>query len=215
MPTSDTARKPDPITIKKYANRRLYNTATSTYVTLDALARMIREGVEFNVYDAKTGEDLTRSVLVQIIMEAESNGRSMLPISFMRQLIGFYGGNMETVLSRYLDQSMQTFSQNKDKVRDMLKTVTGGIFPVAALEELGKQNLAIFERTMKMFSPFGVGDGGGGTTSSSSPSPKAETGAQAAVKRMREGTERSLEDLQAQLNRLQDQIGSIIGKKRG
>lgn len=193
------------ITIKKYANRRLYNTATSTYVTLDNLAQMIKDGIHFNVYDAKTGEDLTRSVLTLIIMEAETKGQNLLPTSFLRQLIGFYGGNMDTLLGKYLEQSMQTFAQNKDKMKDMLQTMTGGIFPVSKLEEMGKQNLSMFERTFKMFSPF-----------SDVRETKDETsvsGAQAAVKRMREGSERSLEELQNQLDRLQSQIDDIKHKR--
>jgi polyhydroxyalkanoate synthesis repressor PhaR len=193
-----TSRKTGPVTIKKYANRRLYNTATSTYVTLDDLAVMVKEGTEFNVYDAKSGEEITRSVLTQIIMEAENKGQSLLPTSFLRKLIGFYGGNMDWVLGKYLDQSMQTFSQNQDKMRETLKTVTGGMFPVTALEEMGKNNLAMFERTMKMFSPFGEGDG---------------TGAEAA-KKIRAESERSLDELQGQLDKLQQQISDIMkGRK--
>jgi polyhydroxyalkanoate synthesis repressor PhaR len=200
MTTQDSRKKPEQVTIKKYANRRLYNTATSTYVTLDSLARMIRDGVDFNVYDAKTGEDITRSVLTQIIMEAENGGQSLLPTPFLRQLISFYGGNMDGVLGRYLEQSMQAFSQNKDKVRDMLKTVSGGLFPVPRLDEMGKQNLALFDRTLRMFSPFSED--------------AEESPTQTAVKRMRAESERSLEELQGQLNRLQSQIGEILGKKR-
>ncbi len=189
-------KKVGPTTIKKYANRRLYNTATSTYVTLDNLAEMVKEGIEFNVYDAKTGDDITRSVLTQIIMEAENKaGQSLLPISFLRQLIGFYGGNMDGVLSQYLDQSMQTFSTNQEKVRGMLKNMTGGIFPINNLEEVGKQNLAMFERTLKMFSPFGEGEG-------------AEF-----ARKMRDQGLKSLDDLQSQLDQIQRQISSIAKTK--
>lgn len=194
-------RRTGPVTIKKYANRRLYNTATSTYVTLENLLAMVKEGTEFNVYDAKSGEDITRSVLTQIIMEAENKGQSLLPTSFLRQLIGFYGGNMDWVLGRYLDQSMQTFTGNQGKMREMLGTMTGGIFPVDKLEEVGKQNLAMLERTVKMFSPFTAAAG-------------ESADAQSAGKRMKAESERSLEELQDQLNRLQKQIGDITkGKK--
>lgn len=194
-------RRTGPVTIKKYANRRLYNTATSTYVTLENLAAMVKEGTEFNVYDAKSGEDITRSVLTQIIMEAENKGQSLLPTSFLRQLIGFYGGNMDWVLGRYLDQSMQNFAGNQDKMREMLGAMTGGIFPVDKLEEVGKQNLAMLERTVKMFSPF---------TAAESADPLA-----AASKRMKAESERSLEELQGQIDRLQKQIGDMmrVGKK--
>lgn len=199
-----TAKKKEQITIKKYANRRLYNTATSTYVTLDTLAEMVKDEIEFNVYDAKTGEDITRSVLIQIIVEAEANGKgNVLPTSFLRQLIGFYGGAMDTLVGKYLDQSMQTFIDNQDKVKDMVQTVTGGIFPVNNLEGISKQNFALFERTMKMFSPFG-----------SEAAKNAESGAQAAVRRMRAESERSLGELQSQLDRLQSQISDIM-RKRG
>ncbi len=148
-------RKNSAVTIKKYANRRLYNTATSTYVTLDDLAKMVKDGTEFNVYDAKTGEEITRSVLTQIIMEAENSGGGLLPISMLRQLIGFYGGNaMAPVLGKYLEQSMQTFTSNQEKMRGLVSQMTGGMFPVNALEEIGKQNMAMFEQTMKMFNPM-------------------------------------------------------------
>ncbi len=202
---ANTEANAEPITIKKYANRRLYNTSTSTYVTLENLAQMVKDGILFNVYDAKTGEDITRSVLTLIIMEAETKGQNLLPTSFLRQVIGFHGANMDALLGKYLEQSMQTFAQNKDKMKDMLQTMTGGIFPVSKLEEMGKQNLSMFERTFKMFSPFGdVRD----TKDEANVS-----GAQAAVKRMREGSERSLEELQNQLDRLQSQIDGIKRKR--
>src|ERR1700722_8061267 len=152
----DAASKPT-VTIKKYANRRLYNTATSSYVTLDHLAAMVKEGVEFNVYDAKTGEDITRSVLTQIIVEEEGKaGQNLLPIGFLRQLIGFYGDNMQWLVPKYLEHSMQILSKNQEQIRGYFQSAFGGIFPFGStLEEMGKQNLAMFERTMRMFSPFG------------------------------------------------------------
>jgi polyhydroxyalkanoate synthesis repressor PhaR len=145
------------ITIKKYANRRLYNTSTSTYVTLADLAKMVKEGIEFNVYDAKTSEDLTRSVLTQIIVEEEGKtGQNLLPISFLRQLIGFYGDNMQWMVPKYLEQSMQALSNNQEKIRSYFQTTFGGMFPFGStLEEMSKQNMAMFERTMRMFTPFG------------------------------------------------------------
>jgi polyhydroxyalkanoate synthesis repressor PhaR len=185
-------RKSSPVTIKKYANRRLYNTATSTYVTLEDLAKMVKEGTEFNVYDAKSGEDITRSVLTQIIMEAENSGSSMLPVPFLRQLIGFYGGNMEPMLGKYLEQSLSSFSGNQEKMRELMTQMTGGMFPVGSIEEMGKQNMAMFERTMKMFTPMAGGD------------------VQEAGKRLREQSEKSLAELQDQLDKLQRQIGDIM-----
>ena len=154
---SDNSKgKVDPITIKKYANRRLYNTATSSYVTLDHLCQMVKDGVEFEVYDAKSGEDITRSVLTQIIVEEESKGdQNLLPISFLRQLISFYGDNVQQMLlPKYLDMSMQSFTQNKDQMQDYMNETFGKVFPFGNLEEMGKQNMAMFEQAMQMFSPF-------------------------------------------------------------
>lgn len=154
------------ITIKKYANRRLYNTATSSYVTLEDLSKMVKEGIEFNVYDAKTSEDLTRSVLTQIIVEEEGKvGQNLLPVGFLRQLIGFYGDNMQWLVPKYLEHSMQSLSRNQEQLRTYFKTAFGAtpfgsMFPFGTtLEEMGKQNMAMFERAMRMFAPFGNATG--------------------------------------------------------
>src|SRR6266436_3931747 len=149
-PSTDKA----PITIKKYANRRLYNTATSSYVTLDHLCQMVKDNVDFVVYDAKSGEDITRSVLTQIIVEEEGKGQNLLPINFLRQVISFYGDNLQVLLPRYLDQSMELFARNQEQMRTYMKETFGGMFPFARFEEMGKQNLALFERAMTMFTPF-------------------------------------------------------------
>src|SRR6202046_4262333 len=156
MAEQDSAPKAPVITIKKYANRRLYNTATSSYVTLDHLSAMVKEGTEFNVYDAKTGEDITRSVLTQIIVGEESKtGQNLLPISFLRQLIGFYGDNMQWLVPKYLEHSMQTLSKNQEQIRGYFQSTFGNMFPFGStFEEMGKQNIAMFERAMRMFSPF-------------------------------------------------------------
>lgn len=152
---NDTTPKSS-VTIKKYANRRLYNTATSSYVTLENLSAMVKEGTEFNVYDAKTGEDLTRGVLTQIIVEEEGkSGQNLLPVGFLRQLIGFYGDNMQWMVPKYLEQSMQLLTKNQDELRGYFQNTLGTIFPFGTtLEEMSKQNLAMFERAMNMFSPF-------------------------------------------------------------
>jgi polyhydroxyalkanoate synthesis repressor PhaR len=142
-----------PVVVKKYANRRLYNTATSSYVTLDDLATMIKEGGDFVVYDAKTGEDITRSVLTQIIVEQEQKGQNLLPISFLRQLIGFYGDSMQFLVPGYLEQAMTAFSGNQEQMRNSLRA-TFGIFPFGQFEEMGKQNIALFQRALKMLSPY-------------------------------------------------------------
>jgi len=152
--TAQSGETGKPTVVKKYANRRLYNTATSSYVTLEDLARMIKEGGDFVVYDAKTGEDITRSVLTQIIVEQEQKGHNMLPISFLRQLIGFYGDSMQFLVPGYLEQAMIAFAKNQEQMRDSLRA-TFGIFPFGQFEEMGKQNLALFERALKMLSPYG------------------------------------------------------------
>ena len=145
------------VTIKKYANRRLYNTATSSYVTLEHLAQMIKKGENFAVYDAKSGDEITRSVLTQIIVEeeakGEAKGEAMLPINFLRQLISLYGGNMQWLVPQYLDYSMESFSKNQETFRDYIHDAMGGIFPFKSLEEMGRQNMAMFQRTMRIFTP--------------------------------------------------------------
>src|SRR5579883_2029026 len=153
MSETTTSASP-PIVIKKYANRRLYNTATSSYVTLDDLSTMVKEGGEFVVYDAKTGEDITRAVLTQIIVEEEQKGQNLLPISFLRQLISLYGDSMQWLVPRYLEYAMTSFAHNQEQMRKHLQETFGGLFPFGPLEEMGKQNLALFEKTMKMFTPF-------------------------------------------------------------
>lgn len=159
----------EPTVIKKYANRRLYDTGRSSYVTLDDLCQMIKEGYEFVVYDAKSGEDLTRQVLTQIIVEQESRGHNLLPTNFLRQLIGFYGDNMQSLVPNYLEQSFNVFTKNQDQMREQLgKTfgniggnnnaanAFGNIFPMQMFEELNKQNLSMFENAVKAFTNFGA-----------------------------------------------------------
>ena len=143
----------EPTVVKKYANRRLYNTASSSYVTLEDLAQMIKAGGDFVVYDAKTGEDITRSVLTQIIVEQEQKGQNLLPISFLRHLIGFYGDSMQFLVPGYLEQAMIAFARNQEEMRNSLRA-TFGIFPFGQFEEMGKQNIALFERALKMLSPY-------------------------------------------------------------
>src|SRR5580692_794153 len=154
-PGSEQAAGSKPVVVKKYANRRLYNTATSSYVTLEDLAKMIKEGGDFIVHDAKTNEDITRSVLTQIIVEQEQKGQNLLPISFLRQLIGFYGDSMQFLVPGYLEQAMVSFARNQDQMRDTLRS-TFGMLPFGPFEEMGKQNMALFEQAMKMLSPYGL-----------------------------------------------------------
>src|ERR1700754_4007042 len=152
---AESTDAPEIITIKKYANRRLYNTATSSYVTLEHLSRMVKDGVEFIVLDAKTNEDLTRQVLTQIIIEEENKGENLLPIKFLRQIIGFYGHGMQGLVPRYLDLSMESFARNQQQIRQYMEETFTGLFPFGdKLSEMGKRNMAMFEDAMKMFAPF-------------------------------------------------------------
>jgi polyhydroxyalkanoate synthesis repressor PhaR len=153
-PEANTQRAPQAtVVVKKYANRRLYNTETSSYITLDNLAEMVRAGRDFAVYDAKTGEDITRGVLTQIIVEEESKGRAMLPTAFLRQLIGFYGDSVQSLVPRYLEQAMAAFSRQQTQMRAAMQQTMGNFFPFG-IEEVGRQNMAMMERAMSLFSPF-------------------------------------------------------------
>jgi len=152
----------EPIVIKKYANRRLYNTDTSSYVTLEDLCEMVKAGSEFIVYDAKSGEDLTRQILTQIIFEQESQaqGEHLLPVNFLRSIIGFYDNSLKGFVPHYLDSTMQTFTKNQEKMQEMLGMGTMGSFGQVAsqLEEIGKQNMEIFTKAFSMFTPFAAGE---------------------------------------------------------
>ena len=190
----------EPITIKKYANRRLYNTATSKYVTLDDLAEMVKSGVDFVVVDAKSGDNITRSVLTQIIFEEESKGQNLLPINFLRQLIGFYGDSLQSVVPNYLEYSMNAFTQNEESMRNAVKEAMGGMFPFARWEEMGKQNMAMFESAMQMFTPFAANGGGAeaGTGEAAAAPPKAS-----------EDDGDDMSALKAQLKALQEQVDNL------
>jgi polyhydroxyalkanoate synthesis repressor PhaR len=156
-----------PVVVKKYANRRLYNTESSSYITLDNLAEMVRQGRDFIVYDAKTGEDITRSVLTQIIVEEEGKGRALLPTAFLRQLIGFYGDQMQSLVPRFLEQAMGAFSQQQEQMRaTMQKTMgsMGTLFPFGNMEEVGRQNMAMMERAFSLFTPFYRGPDNAGSS---------------------------------------------------
>ena len=202
---SDTSgAETPPIVIKKYANRRLYNTATSSYVTLDDLSRMVKARSDFVVYDAKTGEDITRAVLTQIIVEEEGKGgQNLLPISFLRQLIGLYGDSMQWLVPRYLEHAMSTFGRNQEQMRKSLQDAFGGLFPFGSLEQMGKQNLALFEQTMKMFSPF------------PSTSAADKTGEKPGDKPKEPASEASLSELQQRINDLQQQVEAYGKKEKG
>ncbi|MBI1272933.1 MAG: polyhydroxyalkanoate synthesis repressor PhaR [Alphaproteobacteria bacterium] len=204
MNEPETSKQPaaEAVTIKKYANRRLYNTATSSYVTLDHLCQMVKDGVEFSVYDAKSGDDITRSVLTQIIVEEESkSGQNLLPISFLRQLIGFYGNNMQWLVPKYLEQSMGQLSANQGPMQDYFKNAFGGVFPLTTLEEMGKQNMAMIEKAMQVFMPFNIGGVAPGKPAASAP-PGAGGGE----------SESQLEEMQRRLNEMAQKLHDIDNK---
>lgn len=196
---------PEKIVIKKYANRRLYNTAKSSYVTLDDLSKMVRAGQDFAVYDAKSGDDITRSVLTQIIFEEEAKGQSMLPTNFLRQIISLYGDTLQGVVPSYLDASMETFAQNQDRLRQAV----GGNPAMANFESMARGNMEWFEQAMRMFSPFGAAAGGaaaGGAAkpprAPAEPEPPRDDKPASDLSQDLDQLQRQLGEMQAQLERL-------------
>jgi polyhydroxyalkanoate synthesis repressor PhaR len=177
-----------PVIIKKYANRRLYNTETSSYITLDHLAAMTREGRDFKVVDAKTDDDITHNVLTQIIMEEESRGQTMLPVSFLRQLIALYGDSMQAMVPGYLEASMDSFRRNQEQ----FKSAVEGAFANSPFAEIAKSNLAMFEAATQAFKPGAVAP-----SSASAPAPAAEQSGD------------DVAALKAELKRLQDKIEKL------
>jgi polyhydroxyalkanoate synthesis repressor PhaR len=187
------ADEKEPITIKKYANRRLYNTGTSTYVTLEDLATMVKEGENFVVFDAKTGEEITRSVLAQIVSEQENKeGQSLLPIAFLRQLIRFYGDSMQMMVPRFLEQSMQSLTSQQGKFRDQI-TQAFGVGGFGTLEDQVRRNMEMFEKTFAMFAPFAHGQG-----KPASDKPQGAGG--------------EMDELKRQLDELQKRLDKLGGK---
>ncbi|WP_299017523.1 polyhydroxyalkanoate synthesis repressor PhaR [uncultured Caulobacter sp.] len=194
------------VIIKKYANRRLYNTASSSYVTLEHLAEMVKEGVDFVVYDAKTNDDITRSVLTQIIFEEENRGggQNLLPIQFLRQLIGFYGNSMQAFLPSYLEMSLESFTKQQERLRGQLANMAPGKMPgMGVYEEQIRQNMALFDRAMKMFSPFAYVRPEDAPAPAPEPAPAAQPAAP---------TDDSLADLKRQLAAMQEQIAKLATK---
>ena len=198
--------KTEPVTIKKYANRRLYNTGTSTYVTLEDLAEMVRREEEFVVRDAKTGEDITHSVLTQIIFELESNknGQNLLPIPFLRQIISYYGDQMEMVVPSFLEQSMQLFAKEQARMREQMQNAFGGkgidfmeMVPMNLIEEQTKRNLQMFQEAMRMFTPSPA-------PTPPAPEPRKEEKPQAGSP-----TNGDLQELREQLAAMQRKIDSL------
>jgi len=191
------------VVIKKYANRRLYNTATSSYVTLDNLSDMVRQNVDFVVYDAKTGDDITRGVLAQIIFEEESRGQNLLPIQFLRQLISFYGDSMQNLLPTYLEMSLDGFAKQQERFRSQFAQAFGGTPGIGYFDEQVSQNLAMFDRAMRMFSPFSFANAAMGATAGAdgAASPSAVAAAPRETDTVRELREQ-MEAMKAQIDAL-------------
>jgi len=203
------AQSEEPVTIKKYANRRLYNTGTSTYVTLEDLATMVKAGNNFVVYDAKTGEDITRSVLAQIIFEQENKeGQSLLPITFLRQLIRFYGDSMQMMVPRYLEVSLDTLVREQEKMRTQVAQAFG-VSGFGPLEDQVRRNMEMFQRTFAMFAPpFARREDQPAEADKSNPSaPRPADGGEI------DDLKRQMEDMQKRLDRLGSQEG--VNKEPG
>lgn len=202
----EQTQKPDTVIIKKYANRRLYNTETSSYVTLEHLAQMVKDGRDFIVKDAKSGDDITRAVLAQIIFDEENKGgQTLLPARFLRQLISFYGHGLESVVPTYLENSLEMFSRNQERFYEYVEQQMNAaeVFKGSALgpfEEIARQNMAAFERATKMFSGLaGEAEGKG-----ESPSSRAASGEGPASE--------GFEAMQRQLRAMQEQLDKLSGK---
>ncbi|MBP6011377.1 MAG: polyhydroxyalkanoate synthesis repressor PhaR [Alphaproteobacteria bacterium] len=201
-----TPNNAEPVTIKKYANRRLYNTATSSYVTLDHLADMVKRGQEFNVYDAKSGEDITRSVLTQIIFEEEGKvgGQQLLPIQFLRQLIRFYGDSMQALVPGYLNLSMDSFSRNHERIRDQVTSAFGGKGMLKEFESIARQNMQMFERAVRMFTPFGA-----------LMKTREEAAANGTEDHTMQAADEEIAELKAQIDAMRRQIDDLANRKQG
>jgi polyhydroxyalkanoate synthesis repressor PhaR len=196
------AKSEGPVTIKKYANRRLYNTGTSTYVTLEDLATMVKSGEEFAVYDAKTGEDITRSVLTQIIFEQENKqgAQNLLPINFLRQLIGFYGDSMQKFVPSYLEVSLASFGREQEKFRQQMSQAFGATPFGPLVEEQVRRNMEMFKQAFSMFTPFARREDEAGATVEGEKVPAASTGS-------------DLEELRRQLADMQKKVDKLGGEK--
>jgi len=198
----ETAPEAERVVIKKYANRRLYNTRSSAYVTLEHLSEMVKDGVDFVVYDAKTNEDITRSVLTQIIFEEESRGQNLLPIQFLRQLIRFYGDSMQAFVPSYLELSLDSFTRQQERLRSQIAGAVGQAPGMGFLEDQVRQNLVLFDRAMRLFSPFAFAKGDEG------PAAAAPSDTKAAGQ-----PDTTIEDLKKQMEAMQAQIAKLASKE--
>lgn len=207
-PKGDTSKADERVVIKKYANRRLYNTRSSAYVTLDHLAEMVKEGVDFVVFDAKSNDDITRQVLTQIIFDEESRGENLLPIQFLRQLIRFYGASMQSFVPSYLEMSLDAFTKQHDTVGGQWGKMFSGAAPTyPAFEEQVRQNMALFDRAMKMFTPFTYPQATDAATQTQTPAPAA------APAKAEDPSADSLAELKRRIEEMQQQIEKLAVKQ--
>jgi polyhydroxyalkanoate synthesis repressor PhaR len=205
---SEESGSAEPVIIKKYANRRLYNTATSSYVTLDDLAGMVRKSQDFIVYDAKTNDDITRSVLTQIIVVEESKGTNLLPVSFLRQLIALYGDSLQALVPKYLEHSMSSFTQNQERMRQYINNALGGIFPFGSLEELSRRNMEFLDTAFRAFNPLLASK-----NAKEGAKPEPETKPSPTPTPANESGKDALGELQKKINALEKQIEAMAKKE--
>jgi polyhydroxyalkanoate synthesis repressor PhaR len=198
-PTSAGEKGGEKVVIKKYANRRLYNTRSSAYVTLEHLSEMVKDGTDFVVYDAKTNEDITRSVLTQIIFDEENRGQNLLPIQFLRQLIRFYGDSMQAFVPSYLELSLDSFTRQQERMRSQITSAVGGVPGAGFLEDQVRQNLALFDRAMQLFSPFSF--------------PRPEDTPAAPAQAPKPEPDPALDELKRRMEEMQAQIAKLAEKK--
>ena len=198
------------VVIKKYANRRLYNTRSSAYVTLEHLSEMVKEGIDFVVYDAKTNEDITRSVLTQIIFDEESRGQNLLPIQFLRQLIRFYGDSMQAFVPSFLEMSLDSFTRQQERMRGQVTGSLGVAPGMGYLEDQVRQNLVLFDRAMKMFSPFAFARAEDAAQQAAAEA--APTSAPAAAEPAKPA-DNSLDELKQRIEDMQAQIAKLASKE--
>lgn len=199
--------KSDPIVIKKYANRRLYNTASSSYVTLDDLSQMVKDGSDFVVHDAKSGENITRQVLTQIIFEEEAKGENLLPIDFLRQLIRFYGDSMQSFVPSYLQFSMDHLTREHERLREEMAG-SAGTEMIKSMEDQAHKNMAMFQDAMQLFNPFATMQKASGATPET-----AEQPAKPAAKTEPDASsDTDLNELRTQIKTMQSQIEKLAGK---
>ncbi|GBE43555.1 PHB/PHA accumulation regulator DNA-binding domain protein [bacterium BMS3Bbin10] len=206
--SNESESQGDPIVIKKYANRRLYNTDTSSYVTLDDLAEMVRAERDFSVHDAKTGEDLTHAVLTQIIVDQESKGQNLLPIGFLRQLIRFYGDSIERLVPSYLEFSLDKLTSQQDQYRKQMEDAFG-VLPFDAVKDQARMNFAMFEKAMGMFKPFNTAMGNAEAANQDDKSETGKGGAAADAGAKSKGKPGDIEALKAEMTAMQNKLDQL------